>query len=128
MPVPITKQNAVASANVPAVVTVDIPSAAVFRDGFVELTVRALKVDPLRKFIVTVNQIGGEQVGQLGFYPPAKVGETYTFRLETSKQGAAVSPTPMKLSVALVPISKEQRPMDAAIEVVSAQLQQPKCK
>lgn len=128
MNVPITKQNAVANADVPAFITFDLPSAAEIRDGFVELTIRALKVDPQRKFIVTANQLGGEQIGQLAFYPPAKVGETYTFRVETSKLGAATSPTRMNLSVALVPLSQGQRPMDAAIEVVSAQVQQPKCK
>lgn len=96
--------------------------------GEVELTVRALKVDPRRKFVVTASQVGGQQVGELAFYPPAKAGETYTFRVGASQQVLSTSPTRMNLAVAIVPLTQGRGPMDAAIEVVSAHVLRPGCK
>jgi hypothetical protein len=131
MKVSVSPHKAVARFNEPAYVTVDLGAGRHSVGDYVELTVRALKVDPQRKFVVTAsNSDAGlaEQVGELAFYPPARSGKTYKLRVEMPKSQGPVGDNKFKLAVAIIPLSAQLGPSDASIEVLSARLLRTVCK
>jgi hypothetical protein len=131
MKMSVSPEKAVAHFNEPAYVTIDMGASGYSIDSYLELTVRALKVDLQRKFIVTASSSYAgavEQVGELAFYPPAQAGKTYKFRVEMPKAQGPVGDNKFKLAVALIPLSAQSGPSDASVEVLSARLLQTVCK